>query len=167
MKIESIKLKNFKTFRNLELDKIPSLAIFVGANGTGKTTLFDVFGFLSDALNNNIRTALQKRGGFREVMSRGESGSIEIEIQFRLEIAHVPRLVTYHLEIGESGGRPYVAREILRYKRGRYGSPYHFLDFSDGAGYAITNEEDFARSDEELEREDQKLGSSDILEIKG
>ncbi|WP_238135570.1 AAA family ATPase [Xanthomonas fragariae] len=55
---------------------------------------------------------------------------------------------------------------MLRYKRGRYGSPYHFLDFSKGEGYAITNEEDFKKADSELDRESQKV-SPDTLAIKG
>lgn len=167
MKIESIRLKNYRSFQDLTLVDLPELAIFVGANGTGKSTFFDVFGFLSDALKNNIRQALSKRGGFKEVISRGQEGLIEIELQFRLEIVKRERLVTYHLEIGQKGGNPFIAREVLRYKRGRYGSPYHFLDFSKGEGTAINNEEDFDKSDEELERESQKLGSPDILAIKG
>lgn len=167
MKIESIRLKNFKVFHNLELGNLPELAIFVGANGTGKSTLFDVFGFLRDALKNNIRHALLLRGGFRELISRGQEGLIEIELQFRLTIAGKERIVTYHLEIGEENGKPIVEREILRYKRGAYGSPFHFLDFKRGSGYAITNEEDFNKPDEELNREEQKLGSPDILAIKG
>jgi len=167
MKIESIRLKNYKTFENLELTKLPNLVIFVGANGVGKTTLFDVFGFLSDALKNNVRQALAKRGGFKEVLTRGKKGPIEIELQFRLDIAKVNRLITYRLEIAEEQGKPLIIREILRYKRGRYGSPYHFLDFLRGEGYAITNEEDFSKKDEELDRESQRLGAPDILAIKG
>jgi predicted ATPase len=167
MKIESIRVRNYKTFQNLELTDLPELAIFVGANGSGKTTLFDLFGFLSDSLKNNIRQALAKRGGFKEVISRGQTGLIEFELQFRLLIAGNDRLVTYRLEIGEQEGKPIVEREILRYKRGRFGSPYHFLDFSRGSGYAITNEEDFNKPDEDLDREEQKLGASDILAIKG
>lgn len=167
MKIETIRLKNFKVFRELELRDLPAMAIFVGANGAGKSTLFEVFEFLGLALQGNIRSALANKGGFREVRSRGQEGLIEIEMQFRLEIAGTNRLVTYRLEIGEAGGRPIVEREILRYKRKSYGSPYHFLDFSRGKGYAITNEEDFDKSDEELEREEQTLGSADILAIKG
>lgn len=167
MKIESIRIKNYKSFQDVEMDKLPELAIFVGANGVGKTTLFDVFGFLSDALNNNIRQALAKRGGFKEVISRNQQGLIEFELQFRLTIAGKNRLVTYKLVIGEENSKPYIEREILRYKRGAYGSPYHFLDFSRGAGYAITNEEDFDKADEDLDRENQKLGSPDILAIKG
>jgi predicted ATPase len=167
MKIECIKLKNYKTFEDLELNNLPSLAVFVGANGSGKTTLFDVFGFLSDSLKNNVRQALQLRGGFKEVVSRGKTGFIEIELQFRILIAGKNRLVTYRLEIGEENGLPFIHREILRYKRGSYGSPYHFLDFTKGTGYAITNEEAFDKKDEELNREDQTLGSPDILAIKG
>lgn len=167
MKIENVRIKNYKAFQSVELNNLPELAIFVGANGVGKTTLFDVFGFLSDALKNNVRQALMKRGGFREVISRGMQGLIEIELQFRLTIADKERLVTYRLEIGEELGKPYVAREILRYKRGAFGSPFHFLDFTRGQGFAITNEEDFDRPDEELEREEQRLSSPDILAIKG
>jgi predicted ATPase len=167
MKIESIRLKRFKAFKELYISDLPNLILFVGANGSGKSTLFDVFGFLSDALKNNVRQAIQKRGGFKEVVSRGCNGNIEIEIQFRLSIAKIERLVTYVLHIGERNGLAFVDREILRYKRGRHGSPFHFLDFSNGEGYAISNEEDFNKSDEDLTRENQKLGSPDILAIKG
>lgn len=83
-----------------------------------------------------------------------------------MEITGVERLVTYSLEIAENKNVPYVKRERLRYKRGRYGSPYHFLDFKNGEGYAITNEEEFKKSDEELDRENQ-LVSPDSLAIKG
>jgi len=169
MKIEAIRLKNFKAFRDVHLKDIPSFLVVVGANGSGKTTLFDVFGFLHDCLKSNVRQALDKRGRFREVLSRGcnpEKDVILIELQYRMEITGVERLVTYSLEIGENNGTPVVQRELLRYKRGRYGSPYHFLDFSKGEGYAITNEEEFNKSDEELERESQKV-SPDTLAIKG
>ncbi len=169
MSIESIRLKNFKAFRDINLRDVPAFFVVVGANGSGKSTLFDVFGFLHDCLKGNVRQALDKRGRFREVLSRGcdpEKESILIELQYRMEITEVERLVTYSLEIGEENGAPVVLRELLRYKRGRHGSPYHFLDFSRGEGYAITNEEDFKSSDEQLERENQKV-SADTLAIKG
>lgn len=168
MRIERIRLKNFRAFQSLLLENVPPLAFFIGANGVGKSTLFKVFGFLKDALENNVRTALQREGGYREWVTRGhEKESIEIEIQFRLEITGANRLVTYLLEIGEKAGKPVVLREILRYKRGSFGSPFHFVDFSQGAGTAVTNEEDFSKTDEELTREPQILTSPDSLAIKG
>jgi predicted ATPase len=168
MRIESIRLKNFKAFRDVHLTDIPPFCVIIGANGTGKSTLFDVFRFLKHCLTYNVRRALQDRGGFHEMVSRGhEQESILIEIQFRMEIASVERLVTYHLEIAQKNRQLLIKREILKYKRGRYGSPYHFLDFSDGSGYAITNEEDFNKQDEDLDREEQTLEAKDILAIKG
>jgi len=168
MRIEYLKLKNFKVFRDVEMKDIPRFCVLVGANGTGKSTLFDVFGFLKDCLIFNITRAFQSRGGFKEVVSRGhETERIVIELQFRMPISNVERLVTYHLEIGTDRGRPVVEREILRYKRGAYGSPYHFLDFRLGEGYAVSNEEDFHKTDEELDRETQKLDAENVLAIKG
>ena len=168
MNIESISLHNFKVFQNVELRDIPPFSVFVGANGSGKSTLFDVFGFLKDCLTYNVTRALQARGGFHEVVSRGhENESINIEIQYRLPINDKNRLVTYRIEIALQNNRPSIVRELLRYKRSSYGSPCHFLDFSYGKGYAVTNEEDFDKKDEALDREEHDLGAQDILAIKG
>jgi predicted ATPase len=168
MELKSIKICNFKALQNVHLVNIPSFMVLVGANGTGKSTLFDVFGFLRDALTGNVRQALDARGRFSEVVTRGHEGEcILVELQVSLEIAKKPRLVTYHLEIGLEKGRPVVTREFLRYKRGRHGAPFYFLDFRMGSGFAIRNEEDFDKKDEELQREEQQLESPDILAIKG
>lgn len=172
MKIETIRVRNFKSLQNVELTDLPSFCVFVGKNGSGKTTLFRVFAFLKNCLANNVRTALNAEGGrngFKEVVTRGhEKEDIEIEIQFRLEISGSSRLVTYSVNIGlNSKGLPIVNREVLRYKRQRYGAPFRFLDFKKGEGYAIINEGDFSKKDEELEREYQTLNSADSLAVKG
>ena len=169
MKIESLTIKNYRVLQHVELKKMPELCVFVGANGSGKSTLFDVFGFLKDALTGNVRQALQKRGGFKEVVTRGcNDQPIEFTLQFRMEISDVERLVTYHLAIDvDMYNRPTIKREYLRYKRSSRGSPFHFLDFSRGKGYAILNEEDFNKADSELDREEQTLDSPDILAVKG
>jgi len=168
MHIESIKLKNFKAFKDLDMRDIPSFCVLVGANGSGKTTLFKAIGFLKDCMTYNVYQALESHGGFEEVLSRGaEEQKIIIELQMRMDIAGHDRLVTYSLTIEQKNGRPFVAREILRYKRGESGAPFHFLDFSDGNGSAVRNEEDFSKKDTDLEREDQRLENNTILAIKG
>ncbi|MDX2034024.1 MAG: AAA family ATPase [Blastocatellia bacterium] len=165
MKIESISLKNFRAFRDVSIEDLPSMAVFVGANGSGKTTLFDVFGFLRDSLIHNVRQALARRGGFREVVSRNTDGPIEIELKFRSKPAD-PR-VTYSLSISLQNSLPIVEREVLKYRRGSTGQPWKFLDFRRGEGEAITNEEAYDAPDAEQKREWQKLESPDILAIKG
>jgi len=165
MKIESISLKNYKVFKDITLYDIPRFCIFVGANGSGKSTLFDMFGFLKDALTENIYTAINKRGGYRELRSRDAEGPIEIEIKFR-ESLWSP-LVTYYLCINEVDNKPYIEREILKYRRGSSGQPWHFLDFSKGKGYAVTNELENVKNVADLDREGQLLAKPDILAIKG
>ena len=168
MQIESIKLKNFKAFRDVEMTDIPQFCVIVGANGTGKSTLFNLFAFLQEALVSNIHSALVKQGGSRgvqEVRSRDSDGNIEIELKFRQDRSSP--LITYFLEIGEENGRPVVAREILKFRRGTGGQPWHFLDFSKGQGYAVTNELEKVRDVGKLNREEQSLKSPDILAIKG
>lgn len=171
MHIESIRLKNFKSFKEMEINNLPKFCVFVGANGSGKSTIFSVFEFLKRAMSSNINAALANLGGsrgFTEVRSRNQSGSIEIEIKFR-EHSHSP-LITYFLEIDQADQRKaYVKREILKYRRGSGGQPWHFLDFSNGKGKAVTNELDLdnIQGVEELEREQQTLKSPDILAIKG
>ncbi len=168
MHIESIKLKNFKSFKDAQMLDIPKFCVVVGANGSGKSTLFSVFEFLKEALTGNVHTALLKLGGsrgFQEVRTRGADGNIEIELKFR-ESDSSP-LVTYFLSIGEENGRPFVAREILKYRRGSGGQPWHFLDFSKGEGEAVTNEIENVTDVRQLKREHQKLRSPEILAVKG
>jgi len=168
MNIEYIRLKNFKAFKDAEMREIPRMCVMVGANGTGKSTLFSVFGFLKDALTENVHVALTKLGGgrgFQEVRSRNAEGSIEIELKFREK--NTSPLITYFLAINEENGNPIVEREILRYRRGSKGQPWHFLDFAKGKGTAVTNEPDKVEDESELKREEQTLKSSDVLAIKG
>ena len=83
MRIESILLRNYRVFRNAELTGLPSMATIVGANGSGKSTLFDALSFLKDALAQNVAHAVARRGGFRELVSRGASGPISIMLKFQ------------------------------------------------------------------------------------
>ena len=173
MKIEMLKIKNFKVYKDTEIRDLSNLCVFLGANGSGKTTLFDIFGFLSDSLRGNVKTALNKRGGFKEVYSRNGKGDIEFIIKFRNPDVDGKKqpLITYELSISTKEGTtiPVITKEILSYRRGQFGKPYRFLEFKEGVGSAIVNEEGFETEKQDLkeEREIQTLDSPDILAIKG
>lgn len=166
MKIESLKIQNYKVFKDVEVRDIPNLAVFLGKNGTGKTTFFDIFGFLHDCLNSNVRTALVKRGGYKEVISREQTGDIEFAIKFRP--AEEEPLITYEISIGlDDTGKAVVKKEILRFRRGQKGSPWKVLDFSMGEGIAAKGKLSSYEDVSLATRERQKLDSPDILAIKG
>ena len=164
MRIETIEIRNYRLFRDTKLTDLPRLAVIVGANGSGKSTLFDVFSFLKESLTQNVAAAVARRGGFRELISRGETGPISITVKFR---ESGRRLATYQLEIAEDAGRPVVDREILRFRRGQYGQPWHFVDFSRGHGVAITNESSYGEEGAEAERKEHVLDDPSVLAIKG
>lgn len=169
MKIEQIKIKNYKVFKDVTIKDLPNMCVFLGANGSGKTTLFDVFGFLSDSLKNNVKTAISKRGGFSEVISRDQKGEIEFEIKFRNDPEKKGQkepLITYELKIGLDK-TPIVFKETLKYRRGNTGQPWKFLDFTRGSGQAIINEDEYGKRGVSEKREEQSLESADILAIKG
>lgn len=166
MKIESLKICNYKVFKEVEVKDIPNMAIFLGKNGVGKTTFFDVFGFLHDCLNSNVKTALAKRGGFREVVSREQSGDIQFVIKFRP--SEDEPLITYEISIGvDEKNKAVVKKEILRFRRGQKGSPWKVLYFSYGEGIAAEGKLNTYKDVSLATRRRQKLDSPDILAIKG
>ena len=167
MRIESITIENFKVFKETTVKDLSKMAVLLGTNGSGKSSFFDVFGFLSDALQNNVTIALNRRGGFPEVISRGANinkDHIKFEIKFRNEQVgneHSP-LITYSISIGFKNGKAFIIREILKYRRGqRTGKPWHFLDFKNGEGYAIENEEEYGQEGVKEKRINQKVTSPD------
>lgn len=166
MKIESLKIRNYKVFRDVEIKDISNLAVFLGKNGVGKTTFFDVFGFLHDCLGSNVKAALAKRGGFREVISREQEGDIEIEIKFRP--SEDEPLITYEIAIGlDETQKAVVKKEILRFRRGQKGAPWKILDFAYGEGVAAAGTLNSYEDVNLATRKPQKLDSPDILAIKG
>ena len=164
MRIEQLELRNYRVFRRAVLRDLPRMSVFVGANGSGKSTLFDVFSFLKDALTQNAAAAVARRGGFAELRSRRCRGPIGITVKFRESGG---RLVTYILEIASRRRRIVVEREVLRYRRGSHGRPWHFVDFSGGEGHAITNEAVYGQEGAEQEWDHYQLDDPSVLAIKG
>ena len=165
MPIEQIAVKNYRVLQDVKISNLPTLAVVVGGNGTGKSTLFDVFSFLKDALASNVSTAVVKRGGFKELVSRGYDGPVGITVKFRETSG---RLATYLLEIGTSAGRTVVQREVLRYtRRAGLGRPWHFVDFREGSGTVITNESMYGEPGVKEEHREYELDDPATLAIKG
>ena len=61
MRIRSLRLKNFKRFTDLELLDIPEsakLVLLIGANGSGKSSVFDAFGYVSNPAKGLAQSGL-------------------------------------------------------------------------------------------------------------
>jgi len=158
-RVERLHVRNYRALKDITLERLTPLTVLLGPNGSGKSTVFDVFAFLSECFSDGLRKAWERRGRFRELRSRDQEGTIEIEIQYR-EKPHSP-LITYHLEIEEQPKGPVVKREFLRWKRGHPAAPFHFLDYQYGQGKVITGESPES-SDTRVEK---PLSGPDVLAV--
>src|SRR5690606_10812355 len=158
-RIESLRVENYRALRNVELKHITPLTVLLGPNGSGKSTIFDVFNFLSECFQYGLRHAWDRRGRARELRTRGQDGPIVIELKYRETREHP--VITYHLAIDEGPKGPFVAEEWLRWKRGKYGTPFHFLDYKNGQGRAVSGE----MPDEQDQRIDKPLRSPDLIAV--
>ena len=135
--IESLRVKNYRALRDIELKQLKPLTVFLGANGSGKSTLFDVFAFLCECFTIGLRQACNNRGGLKELRTRGCDGAIEFELKYR-EKPKTP-IITYHLSINEEPMKdPFVETEWLQWRLGSRGKPVRFLNFHQGCGTVVS-----------------------------
>ena len=131
-RIESLRVKNYRSLRDVQLRNITPLSVFLGPNGSGKSALLDVFAFLTECFTVGLRHAWDKRGRFRHLRTRGSDGAIEFELKYR-EKPSTP-LITYHLSIEEGPKGVFVDSEWMGWRRGSRGRLFRFLDFRQGSG---------------------------------
>jgi predicted ATPase len=160
-KIEGIRIKNFRNLKDVTLGRLwnqqkseplTTMTVVIGKNGVGKSTLFDVFGFLSDALKLGVEEACDSRGrgGFEKIRSQGQEGAIEFEVYYKEDGNARP--ITYEISIDvDNSGRPFVQKERLRQRRKNqtHGRPFSFLMLNDGKG--IVWKDDGKNIDEDRE----------------
>jgi len=82
-RIEKLSVKNYRALRDLQLRKLTPLTVFLGPTGSGKSTVFDVFAFLSECFSLGLRKAWDKRGRFKELRTRGADGPIVFRLKYR------------------------------------------------------------------------------------
>lgn len=159
-KIEGLRIKNFGALKDVTLGRLwnqqqaeplaPMTAV-IGKNGVGKSTLFDAFGFLSDALKYGVEEACNSRGrgGFDRIRSQGQEGPIEFEIYYKEDGNARP--ITYEAAIDvDSSNRPFVLKERLRQRRKgqKHGWPFSFLILNSGKGVVWKGEQEGQQIDE-------------------
>ena len=159
-RIEYLRVKNFRALKDLELKDIKPLTVFLGKNGSGKSTIFDVFAFLAECFSIGLKKAVDKRGRFRELRTRGSNEPIVVEIKYRE--SKNSSLITYHLAFDESLTGAYIKEESLAWRRGKkVGQPYKFLNFTQGKGKVVSGDD----PDESAVRIEETLSSPDVLAV--
>ncbi len=151
--IQGFSVKNFGPLKSISMGKLwntqnaealTPLTAVIGKNGVGKSTLFDVFGFLSDCLKFGVEEScdMNGRGGFEKLKSQGSTEPIEFQIYYKEDSSARP--ITYELAIDlDKESRPYVKYERLRQRRKgeKTGRPFSFLFLIEGKGFVWKGEQ--------------------------
>jgi predicted ATPase len=84
MAIKKIKVSNFKTFKDLDLE-LGSLNVVIGANASGKSNLTQIFKFLRDVEDNDLKNAISMNGGLDYLCNLNAKASEELKIGIILD----------------------------------------------------------------------------------
>ncbi len=68
--LTEVKINNYKTLRDVSISLEP-LNVLIGANGSGKTSLLELFDILSVGMSNNLKNAIFSKGGLVGLRSHG------------------------------------------------------------------------------------------------
>lgn len=159
LRIERLRVQNYRVLRDVTFKDLKPLTVLCGANGSGKSTVFDVFAFLHEAFTRGLRPAWDDRNRVDAIRSRGHAGPVSFEIAYRApNLEGQVRKVTYALEIDQEGTMPVVVSESLRWSTApAQGRPREILSFKRGEGSVY--------DEERGEYEHETLASPDLLAV--
>jgi len=159
MRVERLVVKNYRVLQDVAFRDLTPLTVMCGANGSGKSTVFDVFAFLNEAFTQGLRVAWNRRNRIDAIRSKGASGPVTIQISYRApNEAGENRLVSYTLAVDQVGVAPVVVSEVLTWSTAPgSGRPREILKFAKGEGQVY--------DESSGTYEDESLSSPDLLAV--
>lgn len=97
MRVHSLEITNFKSIDTLTMTNLSNFSVFAGANGSGKTNIFQALEFVSSICRQGVSQTLREFGGYHNVHThkrRSENASV-FTFDIKLELNGQP--VSYSL----------------------------------------------------------------------
>ena len=83
--IESVHIRGFRSLANVEVNDIPNAAVFIGANGSGKSNFIRFFEMMSWMLRSRrLAEFVEKQGGADDQLFGGNRVTPRIEAEIRM-----------------------------------------------------------------------------------
>lgn len=148
MHIEAVRLINFGGFQQISLRSSRGRSLLDVADGAQALALEALLKFLHQAWLTQPSVALEqlRSASARSAAKEDRSSDVApepITIQIKFRVGADPRrhaLISYDLQIDQSGDQMKVSREVLAYRQGSHGCTQRLLDVTDGNGRVVTNE---------------------------
>lgn len=134
-RLQTLKVGNYRALRDVAFKDLTPFTILLGANGSGKSTFFDVFAFLHEAFTDGLRRAWDRRNRMVGIRSIGQEGPVAFELKYSAPLGDQVRVVTYTLKVDEERGVPIIIEERLTWSTSPgSGRPRDIIRFSRGSG---------------------------------
>src|SRR5581483_5420404 len=132
--LQSLRLKSFKAVRDSGIVKFTPLTVFIGSNGSGKSSVIEGLEMLHTIITADLDTAVAPWRSFRDILNKAVSHKLENKpsqrarpyytnpISFDLRSSLENRVhVRYSLEIADGPGRNdlFIKQETLNQKKER------------------------------------------------
>lgn len=93
--LTSLRFKNWRSLRDVEIDNLTPITVFIGENSSGKTNILDALKFHRDSLTKTLVPVVSELG-YRRIqtdvrdMGKGADLDVELEFTYRLPISELP-----------------------------------------------------------------------------
>jgi len=156
MAIKRIRVKNFKSFKDLEIE-LGKFNLLIGANASGKSNFIRIFEFLRDIVKHGLDNAISMQGGseYLRNISIGSSEDFSLEVVSDQEFRELIRFE----EKGSLGMKTYETIYKFTIKFNETGSGFKIVEDK------ITQKCKFVRLEGQKEKlqEKEELGEGEFL----
>ena len=132
---ENIHVQGFRRLQDVDL-RLRSLNVMIGANGSGKTSLLDVFSLLAASASGNLRATISDFGGVQSnVTGLGTSDArVQRFLRFELDKAVPDRApLKYGIAIKPTGVSYEIVDEALTHQRNPNPPPLKYIESVHGS----------------------------------
>lgn len=147
--LDKIKIKGYKSIRNLERLELSNLNVLIGANGSGKSNFISIFRLLNQIVDENLQVFIGQAGGANRFLYLGQKQTEQIEVSLTFgDNSYSCCLVP------AAGDRLIFGKEEISYHNRNYPSP---RTISLGGGHRETE------LIEESENEPERVNIADYV----
>ena len=97
-RIDSLRIKGFRSLADVRLDDIPNPMVLLGANGAGKSNVLRFFQLLSALADRRLGEFVQRRGGANDQLFGGRQHTDRIEADVSFQTAFGNNTLSFLLE---------------------------------------------------------------------